>query len=232
MALEAVHQRCMERDEVDRLSSVESLPNRESLRSSISRALALGEGARWTVAEAGQEIVGHGRIACWPERDGTWVYLALGRVVPEWRARGIGTAMLRRAEDHIRKLAAADHPGEAAEFAANASSTEREATELLLHEGYRAAFTVLEMGLAPTRPLPQPVTPLPSGLEIRPVTPDHRLLIAESVCAACRAGYEAGRYDSGSDPAASCASSVRPGTIPTYGKWVGRATPSSARSCP
>jgi ribosomal protein S18 acetylase RimI-like enzyme len=199
-ALESVHRRCMDRDGVDPLSSVESLPDIETLRASISTALALGRQERWTVAEVGPNVVGYGRISVWPERDGTWVYLALGWVVPEWREKGIATAMLRRAEDQIRRLAAAEHPGERAELAANASSTQHEATELLLHEGYRLAYTLLEMGLGPGDAFPTDVPALPSGVEIRPSLPEHIPLIAGCVNKAYQAEYEAGRYDSASSP--------------------------------
>jgi ribosomal protein S18 acetylase RimI-like enzyme len=198
--LESVHRRCTDRDGVDPLSSVERLPDLETLRSSISTALALGRQERWTVAEVGHDVAGYSRISVWPERDGTWVYLTLGWVVPEWRGKGIATAMLRRAEDQIRRLAATEHPGKRAEFAANASSTEHEATELLLHEGYRAAYTLLEMGLGPRDASPAKIHALPPGVEIRPSLPEHIPLIAECVNKAYQAEYEAGHYDSASSP--------------------------------
>ena len=221
--LEAVHQRCKGADRVDPLSSAESLPSRDVLRSSIARAFALGEQGRWTVAEVGEDVAGYSRIACWPERDGTSVYLTLGWVVPEWRGRGIATAMLRRAEDHIRKLAAAEHPGEKAEFAANASSTEKKATELLLHEGYRAAYAVLEMRLDFSTLAGAPAPTLPLGVRLRPVSPEHIMPIARCVGDAYRGEYEAGRYDSSSTPEEFSAELREPKHDPTLWKvaWEG-----------
>lgn len=204
-ALEAVHRRCMLRDQVDPLSSVERLPSLETMRSSISRALSLGEQGRWTVADAGGEVVGYSRITSWPERDGTWAYLTLGWVVPEWRGQGIGTAMLRRAEDRIQRAAASQHPGEKAELAANASSTEVEATELVLHEGYRPAYTVVEMRLDFSAQAGVPGASLPPGVVLRPVTAAHLMPIALSVGEAYRGEYGAGRYDSSSGPEEFCA---------------------------
>jgi ribosomal protein S18 acetylase RimI-like enzyme len=133
--------------------------------------------------------------------------------------------MVRRAEDQIRRLAAAEHPGERAEFAANASSTEHEATELLLHEGYRAAYTLLEMGLGPGDAFPADTQALPTGVEIRPSLPEHIPLIAECVNKAYQAEYEAGRYDSASSPA-DFADELRRGVQdPTLWKvaWAGGA---------
>ena len=92
---------------------------------------------RSLIAQVDERVVGYSRITSWPEGDKTWVYLTLGWILPEWRGRGTGTAMLHWLEARIRQLAAAEHLYEQCEFAANASSTEREASALLLNEGYR-----------------------------------------------------------------------------------------------
>jgi ribosomal protein S18 acetylase RimI-like enzyme len=186
---------------VDPLSTVESIPSLETMRASISRALAIGQAERWSIAEVGEAVAGYGRVASWVERDGTWVYLTLGWVAPEWRGRGIGTAMIHQSESQIRRWAPADHPGEAAEFAANASSTEMDATDLLLHEGYHTAYKLLEMTLDPWLPLPDPPPALPSSIAIRAVAPDHMMPIALSVSEAYESEYADGRYDSGATPA-------------------------------
>jgi len=121
------------------------------------------------VAQIDDLVVGYSQIISWPEADGIWVYLTLGWVLPEWRARNRHcNAALDRGS--YRRLAAAEHPGEKAELAANASSTETEATALLLHEGYRAVYTVLDMALDASSPVP--VHPLPAGVEVRPALPD------------------------------------------------------------
>ena len=148
---------------------------------------------RSLIAQVNERVVGYSRILSWREGDGTWVYLTLGWVLPDWRGQGIGTAMLHALEARIRQLAAAEHPDEKCEFAANASSTEKEATALLLHEGYRAGYTVLELGLDISRPVP--VHSLPSGIEVRPVSPDHYALIAASVREAYQNEYEGGRFN-------------------------------------
>ncbi len=192
-ALHAVRLGCMAHDRVDHLSTSERVPTGEHLRMSLSQALAAGRRDWWLVAEISGQVVGYSLIECWPEGDGTWVYLSLGWVLPQWRSRGIGTAMLHWAEDTIRRLAAAQHPGAKIEFAANASGTELEATALLLHEGYHVGYTVLEMGLDSSTSVA--VAALPVGLEVRPATPDHYVLIAESVREAYQHEYDAGRYN-------------------------------------
>ncbi len=153
-ALHAVHSGRMAHDQVDPVSRFEDLPSCEGLRESLSQAVAEGRQDQWLVAEVREQVVGYSEMDWWPEEDGTWVYLTLGWILPEWRGRGIGTAMLHWVEDRFRSLAAAQHPNEKGEFAANASSTEKEATALLLQEGYRAEYMVLEMGLDVSAPVP------------------------------------------------------------------------------
>jgi len=212
-ALHAVHVGRMARDAVDPLSTFEGWPSCEHLQDSLSKAVAGSQQDQWLVAQIDGGVVGYSQIECWPESDGTWVYLTLGWVLPEWRGQGIGTAMLHWAEDRIRRLAAAQHPHEKVEFAANASSTEQEATALLLHEGYRAEYTVLEMGLDVSALVPVPT--LPAGIEVRPALPDHYPLIAASIREAYQHEYDGGRFDEGFDPAAYVTELSEPKHDPT-----------------
>jgi GNAT superfamily N-acetyltransferase len=199
-ALYAVHVGRMAHDEVDPLSTFEDFPSLERLQASLSQALAENRQDRWLVAQVGERVVGYSQIKCWPEGNGTWIYLTLGWVLPAWRGQGLGTAMLHRTEDRIRRLAAAEHPHEKIEFAANASSTEKEATALLLHEGYRAGYTIVEMGLDTSALVPAPA--LPTGIQVRPALPDHFPLIAASIREAYQHEYDEARFDEGFDPAA------------------------------
>jgi ribosomal protein S18 acetylase RimI-like enzyme len=120
-----------------------------------------------------------------------------GWVLPESRGRGIGTALLRWGEDLARELAAG-RPGERFEFAGNASATERDSASLLLDAGYRPAYTVLEMGFDPAFRLPR--VPLPDGIALRPVEPDHLEPIACCVADAYRHEFAGGRYQEVFDP--------------------------------
>jgi mycothiol synthase len=196
--LVTIHLDRKDQDQVDPLSTLESIPSIVSMRGSLSDAIAKSREEDWLVAEVDERVVGYSRIASWLERDGTWVYLALGWISPSWRGRGIGTAMLHRTEDRILHLAAWEHPGQNAELAANASSTEEDATALLLHEGYRVAYTLAEMSFEETGLLRVPA--LPGGFEVRPASPDHYLPIARSIQEAYEDEYPGGRYDSSGDP--------------------------------
>lgn len=197
-ALYAIHEARIAIGEVDPLSTSEDLPTLGGLRSSLAEALTANGQDRWVVVEAEGRVVAYGRIDDWTENDGTRVYLLVGWVLPEHRGRGIGTRMIRSQEETARRLEAAGSGSAAFEFAGNASSTEEAATELLLNEGYKAGYTVLEMGWDTSAVLPD--TPLPNGVQTRPVLPEHIVPIAESVGDAYRNEFDGGRFQEAYDP--------------------------------
>ncbi len=196
-ALHTVHLGRQAADGIDPLSRAESFPSLDSLARSLAQAVEKGEAARWRVAEAGDAVAGYGRIADWPEADGTRVYLVSGWVLPKWRGRGIGTELLRWGEAAAREMAVG-RPGERFEFAGNASATERDSAALLLDAGYRPAYTVLEMGFDPAFPLQS--ASMPHGIELRPVASEHLEPIARCVADAYRHEFAGGRYQEVFDP--------------------------------
>ncbi len=183
-----IHEQCAEYDRIDSLSSFEYTPTLQELEQQVQSIRAQGEAGNWLVAHVAEEAIGYSRINWWREADGMWLYLTLGWVVPSWRGKGIGTAMLRWSEDRIRELAA-EHPNSGVwEFGSNASSTETEATSLLLDAGYRPVYTVLELELTDFARVPSPQ--LPVGLELRPLQPESYRAVWDSI----QESYEKGRY--------------------------------------
>ena len=155
-ALFSVHEQCADHDQTDRLSSIEHTPTQEDLARWLSQAVQEGHTPDWLIAYIAEEIVGYSRIIWWTETDGIWVYLTTGWVVPSWRGKGIGTAMLHWAETRIQELAS-EHPTHGHwEYASNATNTEVEATALLRENGYYAAYTVLDMELTDFSRVPEP----------------------------------------------------------------------------
>lgn len=66
-----------------------------------------------------------------------------------------------------------------AEFAANASGTEEAAQRLLRATGYAPIYTAIEMRFEPAQPLV--VSPLPDGLALQPVLPEHHRAIWQCI---------------------------------------------------
>lgn len=192
-----VYTACVEIDGIDPLAAGERVMTHEDFAESLA-TLAQDGGDRALLAEIYDRAAGYNRLYDWIERDGTHVWLNVGRVAPEWRGRGLGTALLRWSERRTRELAAGS---ELWEFAANASSTETEATALLLDHGYRVAYTVLEMGLDWSLFRPAALA-LPTGVEIRPATIEHAARIATSIDESYAGEYEGGRYSERFDPEA------------------------------
>jgi len=188
-ALLAIRLACAEHDGFDPLSTVEYLPSRDDLIGQLRSAAAVP--GRLVLLGFNDEIVAYGRINDWTEADGMCVWLHLGWVLPVWRARGLGTALLRELEQRIRRLA---DGASRWEFAANASSTEPEATQLLLDNGYWPGYTMLEMGLDWAAFDAAERKPWPDGFTLRPATADAAPAIAQSVAEAYRDEYPGNRY--------------------------------------
>jgi ribosomal protein S18 acetylase RimI-like enzyme len=215
-ALMALRLACAAHDGLDPLSVAESLPTRQELDDWLA-APEVEE--RAILAEIDGLVVGYNRIADWTEADGMAVWLILGWVLPEWRGRGLGTALLRRAERRVRDLTTA-RP-DRWEFAANASSTETEATALLLDNGYAAGYTVLEMGLDWGAFAPSTVSP--DGIRVRPGRVEDAPRIAASIGESYRDEYEHGRYSENFNPQAYAADLAGPPYDPALWRvaWAG-----------
>jgi ribosomal protein S18 acetylase RimI-like enzyme len=165
---------CREIDKIDPFSTLETIPTVEEMRNSFADC----DPQNVLFALHGDEMIAFIRLFWWTEADGTWLYLHLGRVVPQWRGRGLGTALLRWAEERIRVLAN-EHPTNGKSvFGANASSTEKTATELWLNEGYRCVHINALMDFTDFRKLTEPR--LPAKIELRSVRPDQLRLIWEA----------------------------------------------------
>jgi GNAT superfamily N-acetyltransferase len=61
------------------------------------------------IAEVNHEVIGYNRVFWEQLDDGTRTYSSFGFMLPSWRRRGIGRAMLLYAEQRLREIAA-KHP--------------------------------------------------------------------------------------------------------------------------
>jgi mycothiol synthase len=177
--LVAVHEGSAQADGVDPLSSMESIPTLDEMRERFAPSSTFDPAADALIVEADKQVIGYGGVTWWTERDGVWLYLTTGHQLPVWRGQGIGTAMLRWAEDRAAALATTHPTNGKAMLGANASSTEVDATALLRASGYHETFSLVEMRFDAFDTLPP--AELPRGIDFRPVTPDQYRAIWDSI---------------------------------------------------
>jgi GNAT superfamily N-acetyltransferase len=177
-SLVAVIEACQEHDHVDPLSSEAGLPSVDELAESFSSADNINLEKDMLLVNLEQRVIGFQWVRWWEQADGTRIYYHRGRVIPEWREHGIGTATLHWAENRIRDLVSEHGSQGQAIFQANTTRHEGPYNELLLTEGYEPVHTFVEMAFDTQNPLPERA--LPADFDIRPAAAEHYRAIWEA----------------------------------------------------
>jgi len=106
------------------------------------------------------------------------IYTFIGLLVPAWRRKGIGRAMIRHAEQRLREIARG-HPSDIHKYLQRGVVDSEAGLEVLLrNEGYAPLRYGFSMVRPTSRPLPE--APLPEGLEVRPVRDEDVRKIVEA----------------------------------------------------
>ena len=126
-------------------------------------------------AEVSGEMVGYTRGWWSNESDPERLYVQNGFLIPEWRRKGIGHAMLLWMEKRLREIAATHPPEMAKVYQVNVSQFQQGTSIMLERSGYQSVRYFYLM----VRPNLDNIAefPLPDGLEIRLVSPEHYRLI-------------------------------------------------------
>ena len=135
-------------------------------------------------AEVDGDTVAFSRVWWVEDSTGERLYKLLGFVHPDFRRRGLGAAMLRYNERHLREIARG-HPAECPKlFRVWATDTEEGALALFSGAAYEPVRHMIMM----TRPvdLPLPEAPMPVDLELRLAEPGHVRPIWEAMWEARR----------------------------------------------
>lgn len=136
------------------------------------------------IAEVNGQVIAYNRVFWERQLDGERMYTAFGFLLPDWRRKRIGTAMLHWGESRLRAIAA-NHPNDGPRFFQSwAADTEKGALALLEQEGYQPIRWGFQMARDLSEPFPD--LPLPDGLEIRPVQKEHTRLIWDAMSEAFR----------------------------------------------
>jgi ribosomal protein S18 acetylase RimI-like enzyme len=129
-------------------------------------------------AEVDGETVAYSGVFWLKNLEGQRIYIHFGFSMPEWRQRGIGRAMLRWCEQRLRQIAA-QHPDDGPRyFDTEIVDSQIGAEALVQSEGYKPETYAAIMVRPDLENIPE--APLPDGLEVRPVLPEHYRLIWEA----------------------------------------------------
>lgn len=121
--------------------------------------------------EIGARVIGFSQVY-WEDATHTGRrYVHEGYLVPVWRGKGIGWAMLNFNEKRILEIASTHAQDEPGFFQVKAANSEVAKTQLLQDAGYRPVRYFCEMVRPDLENIPH--FALPPGLEIRPVLPEH-----------------------------------------------------------
>jgi mycothiol synthase len=148
------------------------------------------------VAEVDGKMVAFNRVFWERELDGTRVYSHVGFVLPEWRGKGIGRAMIRWAEKRASEIEAHREKeiGDAPAYIGTETHSNMVGLDNLLKaEGYEPVRYEFHMETPDLDHIPD--APLPEGLDVRPVTPEHYRAIHDASVEAFRDHWGASEAD-------------------------------------
>ena len=136
------------------------------------------------VAEVDGKVIGFTRLEWNKDTKGVYLYSQYVYLLAAWRGKGIRNAMLRYNEQKLRE-AAQKHAADAPRFLqSTAADSEKDWISVLNAEGYG----IFRYGFDMRRPNLEniPDLPLPEGIEVRPVKPEHYRAIINAWNEACK----------------------------------------------
>lgn len=136
------------------------------------------------VAEVAGAAVAYSRVIADRELDGLRVYWHDGFVLPAWRGRGLGRALIGWAEAHARNLAAGEVDSGPVVTSTDVRETQTGLTGLLQALGYSPVRYWFSMETPHLDHIAD--APLPLGLEVRPARPADYRTIWEAMVEAIR----------------------------------------------
>lgn len=122
------------------------------------------------LAEVDGATIGYWRVIWWAVENGPLIYSMSHNLHPAWRGQGIGRAMLNWQENRARAIAGHD-TSRPQHLQGYATEGNRYLAGLLEANGYQAS-RYFQLRVRPTLDN-IPDFPLPAGLEVRPVRPEH-----------------------------------------------------------
>ena len=153
------------------------VPTARNLREELEASPGIDPRSDIVVAEIDGRVVGDATVER-VVRDGVATYEIGGHVLPEVRRRGIGRALFRENLRRAAERAAGEPEGQAAVVRSHMEETEAGHRALLDQHGFEPIRWFFLMRRSTAGEIPD--TPLPEGIELRPVTSDQHRAIFEA----------------------------------------------------
>jgi len=155
----------LDADKIERANTIEELANNYAHLSNSDPYQDM------IFAEVNGEVIGYARGWWQDETDGPLGYGHVGFLAPVWRRKGIGSRMLQWAEDRLREIARSHAVEREKCFQAFAGEVQAGLIAMLEKNGYQPVRYFYEMVRPTLDNIPD--FPLPQGLEVRAVLPEH-----------------------------------------------------------
>jgi GNAT superfamily N-acetyltransferase len=161
----AVINGCKAEDKIERSETLENITNNYNHLEHCDPTQDM------LIAEIEGRMIAYTRVTWNTQEDGLTFYQTFGFLLPAWRRQGIGSTMLTWTEERLRQLACSHEKTGPRFFQAGAADTEKGTTAMLEKAGYQPVRYEFNMSRPINDPLPE--APMPPGLEVRPVKPEH-----------------------------------------------------------
>jgi len=158
-----------EADKIERVDTVEDVAN------SYSHLANSDPYQDMLFAEINNEVIAYSRGFWYQEENGPRIYNTVGFLAPAWRRKGIGATMLTWIENHMRIIAESHSLLESGMLQNFTNGENVGLAAMLQKHGYKPIRYSVEMVRPDYENIPD--FPLPDGLEVRPVLPEHYRVI-------------------------------------------------------
>ena len=154
-----------EADKIEMVSTVEDIAN------DYSHLVNSDPYQDMIFAEINNEVIGYSRGFWRQEDNGPRIYGSTGFLAPAWRRKGIGTSMFHWIENRMRTIAESQAAGETGLFERPVNQGNVGLAAMLEKNNYKPVRYVVEMVRPDLDNIPD--FPMPDGLDVRPVLPEH-----------------------------------------------------------
>lgn len=159
-------------DKIERVDTVEDIAN------AYSHLVNCDPYHDMIFAEMNSEVIGYGRGYWRQEENGPRMYGTVGFLAPAWRRKGIGQTMLHWLEERLRAIAESHSAMATGIFEIFADSENVGLAAMLKNDHYKPVRYFIQMMRENLENIPD--FPMPEGLEVRPVLPEHYRTIWEA----------------------------------------------------